>query len=366
MITSAPSARSSRAFSWDILSGIVKMHRYPFTAAASANPTPVFPEVASTINPPGRSRPSRSAASIIATPIRSFTEPPGLKNSALAYSGVRIPWVSLLRRTSGVHPIVSRTFAYGLVWAGTAVRFRLARVPPHTARIPRRGGGVAPRAGGIREHAGRCPPRGARVRPGSGEQGGRSKRRGCGGRRRPPGSAAIRFSRAGRPTGRGAAELDRLQERRRDREAAPPRGGEPQLFRARERRRVERRIPARLGDLARLRHEPPHRVGEQPQHDVAFGLLVVQPRRILDRRIRVERHGRLLIRRRGGRRLRLVRWRRRRAASGRGEPGHPGEREPPSHGASSSPFFPVARRVSASTGGKALRSRPSGAARSGG
>ena len=84
MMTSAPSARSSRAFSCDILSGIVKMHRYPFTAAASASPTPVFPDVASTMRPPGFNRPSRSAASIIAMPIRSFTDPPGLKNSALA------------------------------------------------------------------------------------------------------------------------------------------------------------------------------------------------------------------------------------------------------------------------------------------
>src|SRR5437773_8596999 len=51
---------------------------------------------------------------------------------------------------------------------------------------------------------------------------------------------SIRVSFAGRRTGGGTAELDRLQERRRDREAAPPGGGEPQLLRARERRRVER------------------------------------------------------------------------------------------------------------------------------
>ena len=111
MITSAPSARSRRAFSCDILSGIVKMQRYPFTAAASARPTPVFPDVASTINPPGLRRPSRSAASIIAKPMRSFTDPPGLKNSALAYTGVRIPRATLLIRISGVQPIVSRTFS---------------------------------------------------------------------------------------------------------------------------------------------------------------------------------------------------------------------------------------------------------------
>src|SRR5262249_46895894 len=46
---------------------------------------PVLPLVASTIVlRPGSIRPSRSAASIIATPIRSFTEPPGLSIPSLA------------------------------------------------------------------------------------------------------------------------------------------------------------------------------------------------------------------------------------------------------------------------------------------
>jgi len=62
----------------------VKMQRYPLTAAAIASPTPVFPDVASTMSPPGLRRPSRSAASIIAMPIRSFTEPPGFQYSAFA------------------------------------------------------------------------------------------------------------------------------------------------------------------------------------------------------------------------------------------------------------------------------------------
>jgi hypothetical protein len=39
---------------------------------------PVLPEVASTIVPPGFSSPERSAASTIATPMRSFTELAGL------------------------------------------------------------------------------------------------------------------------------------------------------------------------------------------------------------------------------------------------------------------------------------------------
>ena len=83
MTTSAPYALSSRTFSCDILSGMVKMQRYPLSAAASASPTPVLPLVPSTTTPPGLSSPRRSASSMILSPIRSFTEPPGLAYSAL-------------------------------------------------------------------------------------------------------------------------------------------------------------------------------------------------------------------------------------------------------------------------------------------
>jgi hypothetical protein len=44
---SAPSASSTTCFSWLIFSGIVMMTRYPRTAAASAMPMPVLPEVGS-------------------------------------------------------------------------------------------------------------------------------------------------------------------------------------------------------------------------------------------------------------------------------------------------------------------------------
>jgi hypothetical protein len=48
---------------------------------------PVLPEVASTIVVrPGSIRPSASAASIIAIPMRSLTLPPGLNDSTLANS----------------------------------------------------------------------------------------------------------------------------------------------------------------------------------------------------------------------------------------------------------------------------------------
>src|SRR4051812_40725221 len=86
---------------------------------------PVLPLVASTIVVrPGSMMPSASAASIIATPIRSFTDPPGLSISSLANSsapsgairvswtiGVRPTWSAMLIGIPGiraVQPIVGR------------------------------------------------------------------------------------------------------------------------------------------------------------------------------------------------------------------------------------------------------------------
>src|SRR5256885_13020431 len=143
----------------------------------------------------------------MARPMRSFTEPPGLKNSALAYSGVRIPCVSLLRRINGVQPIVSRTLAYGSVCAGTAIRFRLARVSSHAARITRRRDGVAQHAGAVRSSAG----------------GNRGKHDWWRARGRTPGAARIRFRLPGCAAARGAAELRRPQKGRRDGEPTPAR-----------------------------------------------------------------------------------------------------------------------------------------------
>ena len=54
-----------------------------------ASPTPVLPLVGSTIVPPGRSSPDCSAASIIRSAIRSFTDPPGLRYSTLASTSGR-------------------------------------------------------------------------------------------------------------------------------------------------------------------------------------------------------------------------------------------------------------------------------------
>src|SRR5688572_29411610 len=79
-----------------------------------ARPTPVLPLVPSTMVPPRFRRPSRSAASIIARPIRSLTEPPGLKNSAFTQIGVRAESSTRRNLIIGVQPMVSRTFSYGL------------------------------------------------------------------------------------------------------------------------------------------------------------------------------------------------------------------------------------------------------------
>src|ERR671912_913129 len=76
--------------------------------AAIARPVPVLPEVGSMIVPPGRRRPSRSAASTSRIATRSLIEPPGLKYSSLATTWGLTPAPMRLSRTSGVSPTVSR------------------------------------------------------------------------------------------------------------------------------------------------------------------------------------------------------------------------------------------------------------------
>ena len=102
------------------------MSRYPFAAAAKARPMPVFPEVGSTRTVfPGVAFPSRSSASIMATPIRSFTELAGLKYSSLAATTApgAESFAIRLRRTRGVFPMsfvmsVAIRMAASLAWGG--------------------------------------------------------------------------------------------------------------------------------------------------------------------------------------------------------------------------------------------------------
>ena len=66
---------------------------------------PVLPEVGSTITVrPGSIRPSASAASIMATPIRSLIDPPGLNHSSLPTSSAPRPAPIRRSVTIGVSP----------------------------------------------------------------------------------------------------------------------------------------------------------------------------------------------------------------------------------------------------------------------
>ncbi len=72
-----------------------------------ASPTPVLPDVGSTMVPPGRNRPSASAASIMARAGRSLMLLPGLRNSSLASSWADRSRAMRSNRTRGVFPINS-------------------------------------------------------------------------------------------------------------------------------------------------------------------------------------------------------------------------------------------------------------------
>ena len=81
-------------------------------AQTMARPTPVLPEVASTTVPPGLRRPSRSAASMILSAIRSLMDPPGLKNYTMAVRVQRSPRPMWFNRTNGVLPMVPRMLSW--------------------------------------------------------------------------------------------------------------------------------------------------------------------------------------------------------------------------------------------------------------
>src|SRR5574340_1265245 len=69
---------------------------------------PVLPEVGSTSTEwPGSMSRSASASSIMYLPMRSFTEPPGLRDSSLTATDADRPAPRRFRRTMGVEPIVS-------------------------------------------------------------------------------------------------------------------------------------------------------------------------------------------------------------------------------------------------------------------
>ena len=75
---------------------------------------------------PSEIKPASSAASTMATAMRSLTEPPGLKNSSLASTVAPAPSVTLRSLTSGVPPISlvmsSATRMVFHLWTGTSGR----------------------------------------------------------------------------------------------------------------------------------------------------------------------------------------------------------------------------------------------------
>ncbi len=77
----------------------------PRAAQTIASAMPVLPLVGSTTTVSSLISPSAAAASSMASPMRSLTDPPGLKNSSLARTVAPAPSVIRLSRTSGVFPI---------------------------------------------------------------------------------------------------------------------------------------------------------------------------------------------------------------------------------------------------------------------
>src|SRR4051794_36048759 len=96
-----------------------------------ASPVPVLPEVGSMIVPPGRRRPSRSAASMSFRATRSLIEPPGLNDSSFATICGARPCPIRLRRMSGVLPTVSRIDSL-MSWAVplAVMEATIGRAPP--------------------------------------------------------------------------------------------------------------------------------------------------------------------------------------------------------------------------------------------
>ena len=74
-----------------------------------ARPMAVLPLLASKTVLPGVNWPAASARSIIIKPIRSFTEPPGFRDSSFTRNSTPGAGFIRLMRTSGVFPTSSRT-----------------------------------------------------------------------------------------------------------------------------------------------------------------------------------------------------------------------------------------------------------------
>ncbi len=89
-----------------IVSGMVRISLYPFAAQTKARAMPVLPLVGSMTTVSGPIRPACSAASIMATPMRSFTLDRGLKDSSFTSTVTLLLPFKRLIRTRGVPPTV--------------------------------------------------------------------------------------------------------------------------------------------------------------------------------------------------------------------------------------------------------------------
>ena len=107
-VSPAPSARICSRFSRLNASEVTIWRGYPFTAQTSASETPVLPPVYSTTLPPASRRPSFSAASIMASAMRSFMLPVGFSLSILTRMRALPRGTRARNWTSGVSPIRSR------------------------------------------------------------------------------------------------------------------------------------------------------------------------------------------------------------------------------------------------------------------
>ena len=102
----APNAFRSRWRSSDMLSGIVTARLYPRAAQVNARPMPVLPLVGSMICVSFVIFPAFSAASIMATPMRSLTDHSGLKFSSLPMTVALASPTTRRSLMSGVAPTV--------------------------------------------------------------------------------------------------------------------------------------------------------------------------------------------------------------------------------------------------------------------
>src|SRR5689334_13557583 len=84
---------------------------------------PVFPLVASTIVPPGASKPRRSASSTMLRATRSFIEPPGFRYSHLTKISAATCRATFCSFTIGVRPIASRMLPLAPVMSVHPPRF---------------------------------------------------------------------------------------------------------------------------------------------------------------------------------------------------------------------------------------------------